>query len=439
MNLAQSEGRLLNTAGLFRAAQYMALATLSLLGEQAYALPTWAVGIAAAVCAAAGILCNVIVARRLSPYQAMTAVVWSSLMLCGACGLLADFSSLIAFATGVILVGCAGGLMFPAMTSRFGMTVRKDRDRLFAEYGVALALGLAIAPLLEACLLAVGGQNARVPYWACGVLAFMGAWSAWGDSVGSVRVSRLIVGSTSSARVRVGSRRPAAMAVRVGCLWLASLGELARAVRTRWGSGPQLMAGHVGRHSLAARGLIRNERWRVALLVEMAITIPFSGVVAFGFLAAERGFGLRSSQAALPMALFFAASVGMRVALMARAVLSRKRLLVWICMGGMLVGVAVVGFAPGLGWFTGGLVVLGISHGISYPVVTEQVAEALDSGQLVSGNSYMSAASGLVMVLVPVALGALGQLVGLRDAFGLLCVPIVLGGVVLWRDRQVAW
>jgi hypothetical protein len=43
------------------------------------------------------------------------------------------------------------------------------------------------------------------------------------------------------------------------------------------------------------------------------------------------------------------------------------------------------------------------------------------------------------MVVIPFAMGIVAQVVGLKEALGLLCLPVAAAFAVLWRERGVVW
>ena len=97
------------------------------------------------------------------------------------------------------------------------------------------------------------------------------------------------------------------------------------------------------------------------------------------------------------------------------------------------VGATVMCFGPGLVWKTGGLVLVGFGGAPLYPLTVDRFYRRADHAlDAVALGAYCALASGVAIVLGPLALGVLADVVSLRWA--LLVVPVLaaIGAVTQW-------
>jgi len=98
-------------------------------------------------------------------------------------------------------------------------------------------------------------------------------------------------------------------------------------------------------------------------------------------------------------------------------------------------GATVMCLAPGLGWKTAGLVLVGFGGAPLYPLTVDRFYGRADHAlDVVALGAYCALASGVAVTLGPLALGLLADVVGLRWA--LLVVPALAAvGAVTQRSR----
>jgi MFS family permease len=377
--LAWSTPALLTTAGFFRLSQNAAQTTFPLLGRHVLGLGAGTVGVLGTVMGVAGVAANLTVGAFLPTHRASRAIALGSSLLVLSALLFAGAGSLAAFAGAALLLGLAGGATTPSLATEAGRAEAAHRDRSLARYTLVLSTSLAIGPLVETALLAASGQNLHLPFLMCSGLAAVG----------------LVLGVR-----RPGSRVSAAV------------------------PPPPPAAPGGGRSGLAAalaplrlargEGLLRSPSGRLALTAQLLYAVPFSAVTVFGALVARQDFGLSPAGAQLAFSTFFVASLLGRLGMTLRAPITAKygvlATAAVLTVAGMLLLAA--GSSPAL--LFGAMVLLGIPHGLTFPLALALAAEAAGPERLAAANASLFASTNVAAVVAPIVLGVIADHAGYR-------------------------
>lgn len=402
---------LLVAAACFRATQNMALTTFSLLAKERVGVGSAAIGGLAAVAAGVTVAVNVGVAGRVPVSWSGLAAACGSLVVVPALVVLGQARSVMELGVGAVLMGLGGGVVFPALTTAVGQVDPERRERTLAFFTLTLSGSLAVGPLLESVVLGLSHQNVSVPFFAFTILPCVGvitiglAWTLGG------RDHVLTMAPTRSDLIEAGL---------VG----------------RLEAPDSVTAGPLRR--LLSRGSLGNRGWRMAITGELLYAVPFAAITVFGALLARTSFGVSPEEAQLGFSCFFVTSLTARAAVAWRAPIARK--LPLMLLSGLLTGMGLLLLASGNGFVLLLLAmgILGIPHGITFPIVLAQVAEASTSASLGSANAAFLAVSNSTEVLVPAVLGVLIPATGYRGMALLLLVPVGFFAILLWRQRPPA-
>ncbi len=388
--------------------QNMAMTTLSLLGREALHLGAGAIGALGAIGGSALALVTLFISRRVPHHRAATSAAWGMGALAVALLVLASAPSFPVLVAGVLLLGVGGGMAMPGLLNAVASQAGHQRERVIALYTVTLSISLAAGPLLETLVLALAHQAVRVPYVVFVVFPLAGAGLAlW---VGRERASRPI--EEGPAEEPSGSAVVAQLPT----------GELA-AVEPAKEPGPE------GRGAGRARGrsgLLATRSGQIALVTELLYGVPFAGITVFGALVARVGFGFSPAKAQLGFTVFFVASFIARGAVAWRAPIVRKRSLLTLAAlltGG---GLLLLGLGPGSWALFLAMGLLGIPHGLTFPLALALVAEATPLEDLPRANASLLGSGNMLSVIVPLVLGGVIPEIGYRYTTLVMLGPVLV-------------
>ena len=328
----------------------MALTTFSLLAHDSVGLGAAAIGALAAVGGAVTVGVNLGVASRVPVARSRLAAAVGICLVLPALVLLATAHSFWQLGLGVVVLGLGGGVVFPALATAIGQVDPATRDRALALFTLTLSGSLAIGPLLESGVLGVTGQDLRSPFLAfllfpCAGVAALG-WS-----------SRFSPGAPTGA-ASIDADAPV----------VEEEVALAGAVAA---SAPPLRA---RAKAVVGRSPLGNPGWRAAVTAQLLYSVPFAAITVFGAVLARSTFGVTPEEAQLGFSCFFITSLGARALVAWRAPIRRK---IPVLLGsGLLtvVGLALLATGHGLGLLLVAMGILGLPHGLTFPIVLAQVA-----------------------------------------------------------------
>jgi DHA1 family multidrug resistance protein-like MFS transporter len=409
---------LLAATALYRASQNMAQTTFSLLGRERLGLGAGTLGVLAAVSGLTTVLVMVTLAARTETRRAPAGAAVASVVLALALGAFALTRPFALFLVAVLALGVAGGLGQPALASAVGATPGERRERALALYALTLSASLGAGPLLETLVLDRTGQDLRAPFVAFLGLPLLGA----GLLVGAARAGRPRAADapppTALGRelARPGHPAPPAASARP-CP--ASSGAASPAPRARTG------------------GLLSSREGRVALVVQLLYAVPFSGITVFGALVARTVFGASPAGAQLAFAAFFSASFAARGAVALLAPVRRKGAAFAASAALTAGGLVLLGTGHGMAQLVAAMAVLGVPHGLTYPLVLALVAESTPPVGLPRANAMLMGPTTLASVVAPVVLGEVADLASYRAMVLSILVPVGAFGLLLGLVARV--
>lgn len=392
-------GVLVATA-LFRMTQNMALTTMSLLARDQLHLAPTGIG---ALSALAGLVLSVVtftVARRVPAGRSAASAAGGTLLLVVSLAVFAGVPTLAGMAVAAVLVGAAGGLAMPGLINVVEAHAGDNRDRAIGIYTVTLTASLAVGPLLATFVLDTSHQDVRAPF-------------VWFLPLPLVATALLVVPCWRSARS--GPEAPAGAQV-------AGAGAAGAEV------GSVVPPGFFG-------GLLGSRDGRAALIVQLLYAIPFAGVTSFGALVSRIGFDVTAAQAQLAFTAFFVASFATRGLVAWRSPIVRKQPLLWASAALTAGGLVLLGTGHGLGVLLVAMAVLGLPHGMTFPLALALVADSTDDDRTPRANAALIGSSNLSTVFVPSVLGVIIPVTGYQGMALLLDVPVALFAGLLFAQR----
>jgi DHA1 family multidrug resistance protein-like MFS transporter len=159
-------------------------------------------------------------------------------------------------------------------------------------------------------------------------------------------------------------------------------------------------------------GVLRNRGYLLGLILEVTFTVPFAAFTTYGAILADaRGAG--GIIAEFMVSVFFIASFVARV-LMTYLGGKASPLLVFVLTA---LGLPTAALSATLSQLVVSFVLLGLAHGLAYPLSVEYVTESVGQENLAWANTVMSGVSAGVLFLTLPILGYLAQRTGLSAVF----------------------
>jgi len=376
---------------LFRAAQNAAQTTLAPIGEVDLHASATTVGLLSALTGACAVVASVALGR-LAPPDRVRRWLDAGLVVTAASLLVVALApDLAVLAVGAAALGVGGGLVMPSLTTLVAGG-RGSVNRTVAAFTLVLSVSLAVGPLLESALIAASGGSLRVPLVVFAVTPLAG----------------LLVSPALRAR-RAGKVAPV---------------PVPDPPSRDLPSGDPTLVG-------AYTPVWRRPGWRLATAGQLLYQVPFVAVVVFALIAGRQVFGLTISASELGLTVFFLASMSTRLALTWHGRVAHAREVLLGAAALTLLGVALLAFAPGPGAYFAGLAVLGVPHGVTFPVGLSLIAEETPPALLSRANAAFSAWTTGASVGLPALLGVAAGVLGLRDMFAVALAPVAVMTVVI--------
>ncbi|MFG1519009.1 MAG: MFS transporter [Thermoplasmataceae archaeon] len=169
-----------------------------------------------------------------------------------------------------------------------------------------------------------------------------------------------------------------------------------------------------------------NFGFRSALLNIMAYNIPFSLLVAFAGIYEKDTFGISLSTVTLLFSFFFMASFGSRLFLSAKPP-RNLRLQMVVSMILSISGILMMVLSVNLYMFIAALLILGVPHGLTYPLSVLSITRSFEPRFRNMANSYFFSVMMIIGVVLPFVGGSLIDLYGFRITFvGILFLIVIL-------------
>ncbi|MHB8246519.1 MAG: MFS transporter [Acidimicrobiales bacterium] len=396
---------LLVATAAFRMSQNMAVTTLSLLARQAVHLGAGAIGILGATTGLMVAAVTLLVSRRVPHHRAGASAAGGMVALGGALLVLAVAPSFGVLVAGAVLLGAAGGIAMPGLLNAVLSQAGVQRERVIAIYTVTLSVSLAIGPLLETIVLSLAHQAVRTPYVAFALVPIIGA-------------SLILLSQRRSARAADVVPAPSDDETVYG---VDAAGDVAP-------EPTKVAAPFIRGHRRP--GLLATGSGRLALVAQLLYGVPFAGITVFGALVARVGFGVSPSRAQLGFSVFFVFSLLARAAVAWGAPIVHKRALLTLSAALTVGGLLLLGLGHGVLALFVAMGLLGIPHGLSFPLALALVADATPIADLPRANATLLGSTNLVSVIVPLALGAIIPAIGYQAMTLVMLIPVVMFGLV---------
>ena len=436
---------LLAIAVLGRAAQNMGQTTFPLIARQLLGIGNAELGSLTAVAGLAGVLTAATLAARTTATSALRVLSVGQCLVLTSFVLFAIPSGRAGLWVAAVVLGVGGGLVFPAAMTSIGAASAGRRARALAVFAVSLSFGLVLGPLIEAEVLHLLSGSLR------GAFAAMVPLPALATAISiaaAIHQHRAVPGGPGDPTVADPVTRPAeapgravpGTETRAADLPSTDVPSLTAALGTAPparspsgepavfpdGSGP----GHFGAPGPSTR-LLSFPAYRLALATMLTYQAPFAALVTFGALLARHVDGASAAGASLAFGVFFAVSMAVRGVVAVKAPIRHQRAVLSGAVLATAAGIAILGGASGFLVLLVGMAVLGVPHGLTFPMASAVLADGVPLGTLGRANARLMASTNLVTIAVPFACGWLASAVGYRDMYLVMEIPVVAFGSLL--------
>ena len=162
-----------------------------------------------------------------------------------------------------------------------------------------------------------------------------------------------------------------------------------------------------------------------AVYLNLSYGIPFILITLYAGIFAKSVLGASLSDVTLYYTVFFSTSFLSRLTLSLKKNKAGMLIPVFLTMVLTLLGLGLVYISSEIIMFVFALALLGIPHGLSYPLSLLYLTRSYGPDERSSANSYFFSVNTIVMVAGPIIGGYSIQIIGFRETF-LFIVPIAL-------------
>ena len=170
--------------------------------------------------------------------------------------------------------------------------------------------------------------------------------------------------------------------------------------------------------------IFSNPGFKVAIFSILTYNVPFSMIIYFSGIFAEQAFSMPYSAIMLIFSSLFAVSFISRVAL-SYFVPSNLWRYIKFSMFMTAIGVSAVFLSRDVLFYVIGIMLLGIPHGLTYPLSISSIGRSFNINKRNKANSYFFAIIMLINIVVPATAGLLIDHIGFRNVM-IFIVPIVI-------------
>ena len=406
------------TAGLFRAAQNSGQTTFPLLARNDIGASAGTIGALGTTAGVVMVLAASVLATKLATRRATSVIAAGSAILAVGLFVIGSTVSLIQLTAGLVFLGIAGGIAPSSLATAIGGAGRVQRERQLAIYATVLSASLAIGPVLEAATLYVAHQDVRIALFAFAPLPVLAlAVGLRTGHKGTPGPNHLSVNEKPSPPVGPTAPAPAAQAK----LELPSDTAKSQEPKEKRPGRTVLLGTPAG---------------RIALIMQLLYTVPFAMVTVFGALLARNVFGLTAAHSQLGFTALFVTSLASRVAVVRRSPIEAKLPLFAACVALTIAGLTLLALGGQPVVFYVAMALLGVPHGVIFPLALSLVASSARDGQLAAANAGLFATVSLVSAMAPAILGSIASAFDYRIMAAAVIAPVLIFTMLLlaqWR------
>jgi DHA1 family multidrug resistance protein-like MFS transporter len=172
----------------------------------------------------------------------------------------------------------------------------------------------------------------------------------------------------------------------------------------------------------------KNSGFKLSIALNLMYGIPFGMLTTFGGIFAVESFKASYSLATALFGIFFATSFIGRLIL---TIIPPKNLWtsIWIASSLTILGLLLVFISPSLIFYILALIILGVPHGLTYPISLISISRSFPIEKRNIANSYFSAIMMGFSSFIPIIISSIVNFFGIRNSFALL-IPVSLAFII---------
>ena len=169
--------------------------------------------------------------------------------------------------------------------------------------------------------------------------------------------------------------------------------------------------------------VLKDRGFQSSLLNILAYNIPFAFLTTYGGLFGISDFKISLSTVNLTFSLFFLTSFISRLVFSVR-VPERLPRLMFSAVILSAIGLLVLGTAKNYDYFVLAFLILGIPHGLTYPLSVMSITRSFPENRRNMANSYFFSIMMAIGTIMPFISGEVIKIIGYRNAF-LVVIPVI--------------
>jgi DHA1 family multidrug resistance protein-like MFS transporter len=367
---------LFGATAAFRGSQNMALTTVGLFIKDQLHLGASSIGIIGTIAGIAMVITTFLVSAKIKLHNLERSVTFAALLLLAGMVIIAASNSFIVTAIAILLIGVAGGLGLPGLTGATQQMARGTNvggERALALYTLTLSASLAVAPLLEALILNLVHQNLRWPFLLFAVFPAIA----------------MVLMLTQHRSVPEQPTKP---------------------------------ENRMHKPKVKPLSLIPV---RKALAAQLMYAVPFTALTVFGAAMARVQTHATPAEAQLAFTAFFAVSFASRGLVAIKAPIKHKGIAYLLSGVATVLGLILIASSSNFGPFVVAMAILGVPHGVIFPVALAQISDSLEPALLPRANSFLIGASNIVSVAAPPILGQIAAATSYKVMTVSVLIPVL--------------
>lgn len=175
----------------------------------------------------------------------------------------------------------------------------------------------------------------------------------------------------------------------------------------------------------SVRSVLVSGSFLVPTIGQLSYSIVFASILTFGGLLAEKEINAGYGLVFYLFGVFFTASWIVRVLLTLMPNIGNKIRLLHVSAVLSVSGLLLAGTATSTTTMFATFALLGVPHGLQYPVSTMLIAERIERKDLPVANALFTSVGAIAMAATPVAIGYLSVRTGLAQALVFLIIPVL--------------
>jgi DHA1 family multidrug resistance protein-like MFS transporter len=181
--------------------------------------------------------------------------------------------------------------------------------------------------------------------------------------------------------------------------------------------------------------VVRNSKYWVGVLANESYSFPYTAIIVFGGIFARSEVGASYAEVEILLTVLFVTSLGARLFLLRMRRWKYPLMISSLIFSGL--GLLVIYFSSSMAVALMGFVLLGYSHGISYPVATSYIATAVAGEDLAAANMMSQLIDGTVLLGATPIIGAVAEAFSLRTSFLFSLLPtLAIGSAFILLSKR---